>query len=789
MVGINRSFLVNTYYPLYSTFFEELGFEPVIPNSVSQEGIDKREAPFCYPGELTHGFFHTLLHMEKPPEYIFLPHFKSVPSQNGQTSSQVCPFVQGETFYLQTTFREKLEELKQKGTKLLTPLFNLTKGLETARTPLTETAIMMGADSKKADAAFTKALNRQTECMTRMKEIGKRALKELEADPGKTAAVVFARPYNGFVEEAHMGIPHKLASRGVPVIPFDFLPFENEKTKRHMYWGMGQLMLKAARFVKKHPQLFGIYITNFSCGPDSFLIGYFREIMGRKPSLTLELDSHTADAGLETRIEAFLDIVAAYRQLEELKLETGNRKLEKHQVSKFKIQSSKFKPARTSLDNGVPNVITSFGETLPMTDPRVTFLIPSMGKTSSEALAAAFRSAGFNALAHPPSDEEVLKLGRANTSCKECLPLILSTGTLLSYLGNGRRKDEVVVYFMATASGPCRFGQYYIFLEDFVKKQELSDVALFSLSAENSYSGIGNGFHKKAWWAIIVSDVMEDIRSMILANATDIGSAVKIFNEEWELILGELENGDFSRLKKQLIRTARRFRQILMKRPPGEVPAISLVGEIFVRRDHLSRQNLTERLAEKGFATICAPIAEWLHYCDFLADNELVDQPISVMEKFKSMIRKIFMVRYERRIKSALSGSGLVHAEPLRIRSLIDKARPYISPNLTCEAILTVGSSLSEVVSHTCGVIAIGPFGCMPNRMSEAILSETMTRQAKLVTEPGNRKLQSVLSDVEDLPFLAIETDGSPFPQLIDAKLETFCLRAERLHSRMLTVS
>ena len=37
--------------------------------------------------------------------------------------------------------------------------------------------------------------------------------------------------------------------------------------------------------------------------------------MGRKPSLTLELDSHTADAGLETRIEAFLDIVSAYRQL------------------------------------------------------------------------------------------------------------------------------------------------------------------------------------------------------------------------------------------------------------------------------------------------------------------------------------------------------------------------------------------------------------------------------------------------------------------------------------------
>jgi hypothetical protein len=33
---------------------------------------------------------------------------------------------------------------------------------------------------------------------------------------------------------------------------------------------------------------------------------------------------------------------------------------------------------------------------------------------------------------------------------------------------------------------------------------------------------------------------------------------------------------------------------------------------------------------------------------------------------------------------------------------------------------------------------------------------------------------------------LAIESDGSPFPQVITAKLETFCLRAERLHDSML---
>ena len=115
--------------------------------------------------------------------------------------------------------------------------------------------------------------------------------------------------------------------------------------------------------------------------------------------------------------------------------------------------------------------------------------------------------------------------------------------------------------------------------------------------------------------------------------------------------------------------------------------------------------------------------------------------------------------------------------------------QPYISRNLPGEAILTVGGSLTEVVSHSCGVIAIGPFGCMPNRLSESILNETMNSKDKIATDPSNRKLRSVLTDIDDLPFLAIESDGSPFPQLINAKLETFCLRAERLHQRIMTAN
>ncbi len=775
-IGFNRSFLVNSYYPLYSNFFTELGFDIVMPDNSSQKGIDQQNASFCYPVELAHGFFYSLLNAESPPDYIFLPHFKAIPAENDTLSSnqsQVCPLVQGETFYLQTTFRKKIEALKRRGTLLLAPLIDLSEDLAAARQPLVKTAVQMGIKRQDAGRAFEKALQQQKKCLAEMKAVGRQTLATLESDPQKFAVILFSRPYNGFVEEAHMGIPHKFASRGITVIPLDFLDLEEEHSKRHMYWGMGKRILKAARLVERHPQLFGTYITNFSCGPDSFMVGYFRDIMGRKPSLTLELDSHTADAGLETRVEAFLDIVQAYR----------------HLVAQNQIVAKKktFIAARTALNNGTASVITSKGEVLPMTDPRVTVLLPSMGKYGAEALAAVLRGSGLNAKAHRPSDEAVLKLGRANTTCKECLPLILTTGTLLSYINNGKRDDEVLVYFFATGSGPCRFGQYYIFMEDLVKRLEIPDVALFALSSENSYVGMGEDFERRGWWGIIVSDVIEDIRSMLLTNAKDPEAAMAVLEQEWHKILKEIESGDYDRLEHQLTQTADRFRSLALRRPPQSVPVITLAGEIFVRRDALSRQYLTERLAKMGFATVCSPVAEWVLYCNYMVDEGLNPEDMSIMEKVKLKIRNKFQARYEKRIKSILSTSGLVQAEPLDMDSIIDNASPYISRDLPGEAILTIGSSLTEIVSHSCGVIAIGPFGCMPNRLSEAILNETMNSRDKMATEPENKLLRSVLADIDELPFLAIESDGSPFPQLINAKLETFCLRAERLHQRILT--
>jgi len=216
-----------------------------------------------------------------------------------------------------------------------------------------------------------------------------------------------------------------------------------------------------------------------------------------------------------------------------------------------------------------------------------------------------------------------------------------------------------------------------------------------------------------------------------------------------------------------------------------DVPKVLLTGEIFVRRDSFSRRYLTEWLAENGFAVICSPVAEWMHYTDYMLDIDGNWKNMTMGEKIRLHIRQWLMKTYEHKLAHTLSKSRLVENRTVNLERIIQTASPYMSVNLGGEAVLTIGSSLAEIATEVCGVIAIGPFGCMPNRLSESILTQIMTRRDKLMGENGNHRLAKVLSDTEDLPFMAIESDGSPFPQLIHAQLEAFCQRAQRLHSMM----
>jgi predicted CoA-substrate-specific enzyme activase len=748
-VGINKSFLVNTYYPLYHRFFSRIGFRVLLSDQVEQDGTDLKRAPFCYPAEIAHGLLLNLLH--KKPDYLFLPHLKGAYVEKGNAQSITCPLSQGEPYYLSSAFKDhvKFRHMMEER-KIMLPVIDFSKGYEEAENVFLSMGKNLGCSKKRSHMAFTEAVRVQKAVNGEMKETGLRFLREIDENPGQFAVVIFGRSYNAIVSEANMGIPHKFASRGVPVIPADFLPLGDEACADEMYWSSGQMILKGSTFVERHPQLFGCYITNFSCGPDSFLVGYFRDIMGKKPFLILELDSHVADAGLETRIEAFMDIIKNYRGL----------KKEYKQVRPIKG------PKQAYFDAQKQVFIDAKGREYPFHHPQVHLLFPSMGRFLNETGAAVFRSMGIRATALPPADEEVFKLGRENTSCKECLPLLLTVGSLQNYLKSRESSDELLVYFMPTASGPCRFGQYSPFISQLIHRQGIENVTVFSLQAENSYSkSIGSDLTLKLWSCLIIGDILQDMYSLLLTNAVDKESALEIFNQGSKNLIEAFEKSPtLKHLQRTLREVAHSLQKIQMRQPAEEIPSILLTGEIFVRHDDLSRQFLVEKLAAQGFATKVSSVMEWIYYTDWCFNKGLSSEIPSFRQKISLILRAAWMKSYEKAFKSIMAESKLLPYRLEDVDHLISNIRHLINPKLTGEAVLTIGAAVNEVPHPYCGCIAIGPFGCMPNRLSEAILSREMGTE---------------------LPFLAIESDGNLFPQVITAKLEVFLMQAMRIHQKM----
>jgi predicted nucleotide-binding protein (sugar kinase/HSP70/actin superfamily) len=96
---------------------------------------------------------------------------------------------------------------------------------------------------------------------------------------------------------------------GVNVVPLDFLPLDDESVDDlhpNMFWNSGRRILAAGRFAHQRPNVHIIYITNFKCGPDSF-VKFFLRGVAKDPFLILQFDGHGNDAGYITRCEAYLD--------------------------------------------------------------------------------------------------------------------------------------------------------------------------------------------------------------------------------------------------------------------------------------------------------------------------------------------------------------------------------------------------------------------------------------------------------------------------------------------------
>ena len=194
------------------------------------------------------------------------------------------------------------------GVEILAPVVDLSRGREILVAELRRCLKRFGVTRGEIRDAMEAAEQAQTDFAKALRARGREVLAGLH----DRAIVIVGRAYNAFERGMNLRIPEKLATLGAMAIPMDMLPLEDcaiAEEWPNMYWRSGQRMLRAARFIAGHDMLYPLVIGNFSCGPDSFILKYLKDELRGKPFLHIEIDEHSADAGVITRCEAFLDSI------------------------------------------------------------------------------------------------------------------------------------------------------------------------------------------------------------------------------------------------------------------------------------------------------------------------------------------------------------------------------------------------------------------------------------------------------------------------------------------------
>jgi predicted nucleotide-binding protein (sugar kinase/HSP70/actin superfamily) len=303
-VGMQRALYGLHGSVFWAHFFDQLGYRlvltpPTTPR-ISETGVEATMAETCYPVKVSHGHVSALMNKTR---YLFLPILIDMATPDISERGYYCPMVQCNSYMVRAA-------LGINGTSLLSPVIHLKHDPHTLAMEIFR-QIKGKLEVKKSHIlkALRNALDRQSQFIEELRKQGYEILEGLKDN--EPLIVVTGRPYNLYDERLNLRLGKNLSKIGITSLPMDFVDSSRVDLSDFpsMYWGLGAQILRTAKIIRGRPNRFGLHLTNFGCGADSFLEHFFKYIMGDKAYLILELDEHSAVAGVMTRLEAFKNVI------------------------------------------------------------------------------------------------------------------------------------------------------------------------------------------------------------------------------------------------------------------------------------------------------------------------------------------------------------------------------------------------------------------------------------------------------------------------------------------------
>ncbi|UCC78403.1 MAG: CoA activase [Candidatus Zixiibacteriota bacterium] len=693
-IGLLRALSNWEFLYLWRRFFLELGCRVYISRQsageIIKKGVESAGSETCFPVKVAHG--HLIDMLKRELDFIFLPSIitGADPAPQG-VKNYYCPYIQAFPYMAKSTLKERLN-----GTRLSTPVILFDEGESSVIDSLYGSLKEFGFSKWELKSAYEFSLKQHEIFKANLILDGKRYQKDIsERNPG---ILLIGRHYNSLDPGVSMRLAQKLTDLGTTVIPMEMIELPDDDY-HFIYWQSGRRILKAARFARETPGLYPVYVSNFSCGPDSFIIHHFKKVMGEKPHMILELDEHSADAGIITRCEAFLD--------------------------------------------SLPKKEKTYGDFIPLAGSdghKRKLLIPRMSD-HAESFAAALRACGVDAEVLPETDNRSLELGRRLTGGRECYPAVLTAGDLARELEKPDVDPDKVAFFMPTAGGPCRFGQYHHLHKQLMENLGYEKVPIYSPSSDNSYSdwpGTSRKFRRLAWKGFLASDYLRKFLYKSRPYEINMGDAAAIYSYYLNRTIENLEQGG-ENLAEILRDALFDFKNIIDENIPKK-PMVGIVGEIYIRNNRFSNNRLADKLESLGVEVDITSFTEWISFTTEMYRRDSI-RTRSSKELLNALIKSFYQKKDEKRVLKFIH-NGLNVEIDSPIKDVLPYVDPYLPISVGGEAMPAMAKAIELIKTGYSGIVNTMPFTCMPGNIIVAISSE-------------------IAEDLDGIPWLNMAYDGS----------------------------
>ncbi|MGX7162363.1 2-hydroxyacyl-CoA dehydratase [Enterococcus massiliensis] len=690
-VGIPRVLNMYENYPLWHTFFTDLGFRvelsPRSNKGLYEKGMETIPSDTaCYPAKITHGHIQALIDQGIP--MIFYPGviFERQESANADNHFN-CPIVQS----YPDVIRNNVDDIREGKVDYRSPYINLANEASVADV-LYQTFQDLGITHEEITAALHHGYEELEGFKEDVRQKGEETLAMLQ-ETHQRGIVVSGRPYHLDPEINH-GIAEVITQEGFHVLTEDSISHLGDVGNLRVVnqWVYHSRLYAAARVVAKSKNLELVQLNSFGCGLDAVTTDQVEEIMEQygKIYTVLKIDEGSNLGAIRIRLRS---LKAAVKERDKMNFEPVKRFEEPEKI----IFTKEMRKQHTLL--------------LPMLSP-----IHQSGLVDT-----ALKASGYNVVCLPAEDREAINVGLKFVNNDACYPAIISIGQLVEALQSGKYDLNNTSVLMTQTGGGCRATNYIPLLRKALKDAGFGQVPVVSVSMGNKGVESNPGFKftlpmlKRLVVAFLYGDLFERVVYRTRPYELEEGQIDRMHQEWLKKVEKNIRNGSLTLFNRNMKKIVTDFDSVPLS---DEVkPRVGVVGEILVKYSPTANNDIVRLLESEGAEAVVPDIIGFMNYS--LYNQIWKYENLGMAKKSKTLaefaIRVIEFV--EKPMDKALRASQRfegIHS----IYQLAEDAGKILSiGNHTGEGWFLTGEMIDLLKNDVNNIVCMQPFGCLPNHV------------------------------------------------------------------------